>query len=71
MEIIIGLVLLYVLQVVLIYGMTFGYFESKYPGMGNEGIATCMAFVASILPLVGPLIIFALSEKVKYGLKYK
>lgn len=71
MEILIGLVVLYVVQAVLIYGMTYGYFEGKYPNMGNISVAVKMSVIGGILPLIGPLIIFALSEKVKYGLRYK
>lgn len=71
MEIVIGLVLLYVVQAVLIYGMTFGYFETKYPNMGNVSVAVKLAVIGGILPFIGPLLIFTLSEKVKYGLRYK
>lgn len=71
MEILIGFAILYVTQAVLIYGMTFGYFEIRYPSMRNVSISLKMAIVGGLLPLVGPVIIFTLSEKVKYGLRYK
>ena len=71
MEMVIGLVVVYVIQAVLIYGMTFGYFEGKYPNMGNISVAVKMAVIGGILPFIGPLIIFTLTEKVKYGLRYK
>jgi uncharacterized membrane protein len=70
-EILIGLIILYVFQAALIYGMTFGYFEGKYPNMGNVSIAFKMAVIGGILPVLGPLIIFVLSEKVKHGFRYK
>lgn len=71
MEIAIGLVILYVIQAVLIYGMTFGYFEGEYPDSENMGVAGFMGIVASILPFIGPLLILFLSEGAKHGLRYK
>ena len=71
MEIIIGLVILYLVQAVLIYGMTFGYFETRYPNTSNVPFAVKIAVIAGVLPVIGPIIIFILSEKVKHGLRYK
>lgn len=71
MEILIGLMILYVIQAVLVYGMTFGYFESKYPNIDNVSVAIKMSVIGGVLPVLGPLIIFILSENVKYGLRYK
>lgn len=71
MEIIIGLVLLYILQAVLIYGMTYAYFEGEYLGYGHRGIAMFVALHAGMLPIVGPAMIFCLSGFATYGLRYK
>lgn len=71
MSVLIALLALYALQAVIVYGMTFGYFEGKYPNMGNVSIAFKMAVIGGILPVLGPLIIFVLSEKVKHGFRYK
>lgn len=70
MEIVIGLVILYVIQAVLIYGMTYGHFETEHPG-DNELFALFMALFAGILPLLGPLTIFFLSGFARNGLRYK
>lgn len=71
MEIVIGLAILYVIQAVLIYGMTFGHFEGDYPSTGNRGFALFMALFAAILPVVGPSLIFFLSDWARNGLRYK
>jgi len=71
MEIVIGLLILYVIQAVLIYGMTYGHFEGDYPGTRNRGFALFMAGFASILPLVGPFLIFFLSDWARNGLRWK
>ncbi len=71
MEIAIGLLILYVIQAVLIYGMTYGYFKGEFPDQKHRGIAGFMALFAAILPLIGPLLIFFLSECGEYGLRYK
>lgn len=71
MEIVIGLVILYVIQAVLIYGMTFGHFESDYPDSGNEGFAIFMALFAGILPIIGPVTILCLSGFARRGLRWK
>jgi TRAP-type C4-dicarboxylate transport system permease small subunit len=71
MEIVIGLVILYVIQAVLVYGMTYGYFEARWPNTGNVSVAVNTTIIAGVMPIIGPLIIFILSENVKHGLRYK
>lgn len=77
MEIVIGLVILYVIQAVLIYGMTFGHFQGKWPSLASESylddriVAVCMGLTAGLLPLVGLILIFVLSEGAKYGIRFK
>lgn len=71
MTILIGLVILYVVQAVLIYGMTFVYFESRYPNMGNDVFAKKISVVGAMIPLFGPLLVLNLSEWAKHGLRWK
>lgn len=71
MEIVIGLVILYVIQFVLIYSMTFGYFEGRYPNMGNRTVAMKIAVLGGLLPLIGPLLVLNLSDWAKHGLRWK
>ena len=71
MEIVIGMVILYVIQAVLIYGMTFGYFSGEFPRQQHRGFATSMALIAGLMPILGPSIIFWLSDAAKHGLRYK
>lgn len=71
MEIVIGLVILYVTQFALIYGMTFGYFEGRYPNTGNQTVAMKIAVLGGLLPLLGPLLVLNLSDCAKHGLRWK
>lgn len=71
MEILIGLLILYIIQAVLIYGMTYGYFEGKFPNQDNMSVAGFQAITAGFLPVLGPFLVFFLSEGIKYGLRWK
>lgn len=71
MEILIGLAILYIVQAVLIYGMTYAHFKGEFPNQKHRGIAGFMAMFASFLPVLGPLIILFLSEFAEHGLRYK
>lgn len=71
MEILFGLVMLYLLQAVLIYGMTYGHFKGDFPSQEHRPMALFMALFAGLMPIVGPALIFALSGFAKHGLRYK
>lgn len=71
MEIFIGLVILYAVQVVLIYGLTFAYFEGKYSEQGHESFAQRLSLFGAFLPFLGVALIYVLSDYAKYGLRYK
>lgn len=74
MGILIGFLVLalYAVQAILIYGMTFGYFAGRYPSQeGHETFSAHIALVAGLLPIVGPCLVYGLSDGVKYGLRYK
>lgn len=71
MELVILYLGLYVVQAVLIYGMTYAYFEGSYPDTGNRGFAFLMALIGALLPIIGPALVFFLSEWAKYGVRYK
>lgn len=52
----------------LAYGITFAYFEWRFPGLGSHRyIAGCMAFAGPI----GLAVAFALSGCAEHGLKFR
>lgn len=71
MEILIGLVILYIIQAVLIYGMTYGHFSGEYPGQNHRPFALFMALFAGYVPIFGPLTIFCISGFARRGLRWK
>lgn len=71
MEILIGLVILYVIQAVLIYGMTFGHFKTEFPDYSHVPMSMFMALFAGSLPILGPMVIFCLSGFAEHGLRWK
>lgn len=71
MGILVGLLVLYVVQAILIYGMTYAHFKGDFPSTDHKPIAALMGLLAGLIPLFGPVLIFALSGFAKHGIRYK
>lgn len=77
MEILIGYFILYVIQAILIYGMSFAHFQRRWPSLANKdrrgdiNISIILALVGAILPVIGVLLILVLADRCRYGLKYR
>lgn len=61
----------------IIYAITFGYFQNKYPLVAkdnyhlNRNIAIIIAIFCVLISIVGLYLVILLSENIKYGLKWK
>ena len=65
---------IYIIQYVLNYAMTVGYFQGKYPRVRTKtdtNFALALSMISSSLPVVGLVLIYCLSGFNHYGLKFR
>lgn len=64
------IILVYLACSFLTYGITFGYFQGKYPNQWTS-FDKAFAFVYSLFGPLGLFLSFLLSDFVSYGLKWR
>lgn len=77
MEIVIGLIVLFVFQTVLCYGMLFGHLQGEWPTIAaksysrDKGMSLLCGALFGIVPVVGVFIAFCVTGCAVYGFKFK